>query len=267
MILASASQFSLPLSGCAVAAYLVPALASSRLSPGIAKAAFFMAWLLHASALAAGLFSDVPHFGFGPAVSATAWLVAAVYLIEIRVFPQLQTRWPLCTLGALAVLLALIFPGTALHSTASPWLPVHWALGLASYGLFGVAVVHAWLLTRAEDRTRLATESHAGLPILTLERLMFRFIDAGFILLSASLLAGLVFGETLYGSKGALRWNHKTVFSVLSWLTFAVLLVGRWRWGWRGRRAVRVLYAGSGLLLLAYVGSRFVLEVILGRGA
>ncbi len=57
------------------------------------------------------------------------------------------------------------------------------------------------------------------------------------------------------------------MFSVLSWLTFAVLLLGRARFGWRGRTAVRVLYAGAGLLLLAYVGSRFVLEVIIARGA
>jgi ABC-type uncharacterized transport system permease subunit len=82
------------------------------------------------------------------------------------------------------------------------------------------------------------------------------------------LLAGWLFSEQLYGLQGAgWKWNHKTVFSVLSWLVFAVLLVGRARFGWRGRTAVRVLYVGSGLLLLAYVGSRFVLEVIIGRPA
>ena len=79
------------------------------------------------------------------------------------------------------------------------------------------------------------------------------------------MLAGFFFGTHLYGNTHALKWDHKATFSVLSWLTFAVLLVGRARFGWRGRRATRVLYAGSGLLLLAYVGSRFVLEVILGR--
>jgi ABC-type uncharacterized transport system permease subunit len=61
------------------------------------------------------------------------------------------------------------------------------------------------------------------------------------------------------------KWDHKTIFSVLSWFAFAVLIVGRAQFGWRGRTAVRVLYIGSGLLLLAYVGSRFVLEVVLGR--
>jgi len=78
-------------------------------------------------------------------------------------------------------------------------------------------------------------------------------------------LLGVFFEAQLYGSPTALKWDHKTAFSVLSWLTFAVLLLGRARFGWRGRKAVRVLYIGAGLLLLAYVGSRFVLEVVLGR--
>ncbi|MGL6203111.1 MAG: cytochrome c biogenesis protein CcsA, partial [Giesbergeria sp.] len=88
---------------------------------------------------------------------------------------------------------------------------------------------------------------------------------AGFVLLTATLGAGMLFSEALYGR--AWHWDHKAVFSLLSWLTFAALLVGRKRFGWRGRSAVRVLYAGALLLLLAYVGSRFALEVVLGRSA
>ena len=105
----------------------------------------------------------------------------------------------------------------------------------------------------------------SGLPLLTLERLTFRFVSAGFAVLTATLAAGWLFGEQLYGK--AWVWNHKSVFSLLSWITFAVLLFGRKRFGWRGQSAVRVLYAGALLLLLAYVGSRFVIEVLLGRGA
>jgi ABC-type uncharacterized transport system permease subunit len=103
-------------------------------------------------------------------------------------------------------------------------------------------------------------------PLMTLERLTFRFVEAGFVLLSATLLVGWLFAETLYGPRMTGMWNHKTIFSVLSWLVFAGLLIGRARLGWRGRKAVRVLYLGSGLLLLGYAGSRFVLEVILKRG-
>jgi ABC-type uncharacterized transport system permease subunit len=122
------------------------------------------------------------------------------------------------------------------------------------------------MMTRAEKQIRQAADPHAGVPLLTLERLTFRFATAGFILLSATLLAGLLFKEILYGEAGrTFRWDHKMVFSILSWLVFAFLLLGRVRFGWRGRKAVRVLYAGSLLLLLAYAGSRFVLEVVLGR--
>ena len=84
-------------------------------------------------------------------------------------------------------------------------------------------------------------------------------------MLSGTLLAGWLFAEYLYGPGLAWKWNHKTIFSVLAWLAFAALLLGRARLGWRGLRAVRMLYVGSGLLLLGYAGSRFVLEVILNR--
>ncbi len=152
------------------------------------------------------------------------------------------------------------------HNTTA-WLPLHLALGVASYGLFGIAVVHAALLTRTEARLRQAIEPPSGLPLLTLERLTFRFVGAGFVLLSATLAMGWVFGDVVYGSGHAWRWNHKSVFSVLSWCTFAALLVGRFGFGWRGKRAIAFLYLGSTFLLLAYIGSRFVMEVILGRSA
>ena len=198
-------------------------------------------------------------------MSVTAWLVAAVYAIESQIYPQLPTRWTLCALGAVAVLLAYFFPGNAMPATASAWLALHLAFGVACYGLFGIAVVHAWFMTRAEARIRHAKDPHSGLPLLTLERLTYRFVAAGFVLLSATLLAGFFFGDALYGQGHAWRWDHKTVLSTLAWLTFCVLLIGRATFGWRGRKAVNVLYTGSALLLLAYVGSRFVMEIILGR--
>jgi ABC-type uncharacterized transport system permease subunit len=251
----------------AAVAYAVSAIGAARLGALAARAAVWLAWLLHGALLAWSLFGGEPRFGFAPALSLTAWLVAAVYAIESHVFPLLQTRWALSALGAVVVLLSALFPGNTLHASASPWLPLHWALGLASYGLFGVAVVHAWFMTRAEARIRHAADPHSGMPLLTMERLTFRFVAAGFLLLSATLLVGFLFGNQLYGSAVPLRWDHKTAFSVLSWLAFATLLVGRARFGWRGKRAIRVLYIGSGLLLLAYVGSRFVMEIVLGRAA
>jgi ABC-type uncharacterized transport system permease subunit len=212
--------------------------------------------------VASGLFEHPPRFGFAPALSVTAWLVFTVYLIETRLYPELRARSTLAILGTAAVLLALFFPGSDHPTLRSPWLPLHWALGIASYGLIAAAVVHAWLMQRAEKAMRLGLASETALPLLSLERLTFRFVAAGFVLLSATLLAGWWFSE-LFNDRFV--WNHKTVFSVLSWVTMGVLLLGRWRLGWRGRVAARTLYLGAGFLLLGYVGSRFVLEVVLHR--
>lgn len=262
-ILASAPWVPVTLAVAAAAAYLVPAVAARRMGARATQRTMVLAWLLHGLLLAWGLLGETPRFGFAPALSVTVWLVAAVYAVESQLYPQLETRWPLSALGGGAVVLALLFPGQTLHALASPWLPLHWALGIASYGLFAVAVAHAWFMIRAEDRIRQATDPHSGLPLLTIERLTMRFVGAGFVLLSATMLAGMLFGESLHGK--AWKWEHKTVFSALAWLIFAVLLMGRARLGWRGRRMARILYSGSLLLLLGYVGSRFVLEVILGR--
>jgi len=255
----------------AVAMYSLSAFWQIDSTTPVKRRVFFLAWTAHALAWAGDLLgwgeSGLPHFGFASALSVTCWLVLAFYALEQRWIPQVSSRWILGGLGAAAVVLAMVFPGKALHGNASGWLPLHWAFGLASYGLFAVAVVHAVMMTRAERLMRMAADVNLGMPLLSLERLTFRFIGAGFVLLSATLIVGWWFGDQLYGTGHGWQWNHKTVFSVLSWLCFAVLLFGRAQLGWRGRTAVRILYTGSGLLLLAYVGSRFVLEVILGRSA
>ncbi|MCZ2104185.1 MAG: cytochrome c biogenesis protein CcsA [Comamonadaceae bacterium] len=264
MILPTASSQGWLLAGAAALAYLLPVI----LGQAPSRLAMTPAWCLHALALGAGLFSATPRFGFAPALSMTLWLVLATYAVERQFLPQVHSRRALIGMALLAsatVLAAAAFPGLPLDERASPWLALHLTLGIASYGLFAAAVVHAWLMGRAEQRMRLAAGPDGPLPLLTLERLTFRFIAAGFILLSATLAQGWLFGEQLYGH--APRWDHKNVFSVLAWATIAVLLIGRARFGWRGRKAIRVLYIGTGLLLLAYVGSRFVLEVVLGRAA
>lgn len=266
MILASAPLWTLPASALAVLAYVLPVLAPSRLGDRTMRWLLTLGWCAHGLTLL-GLLGGEARFGFAPALSVTAWLVLTAYAVERQFFPQLKVRWFIGILGAATVILALVFPGTALHVQASAWLPLHWALGLSAYGMFAAAVVHAWMMTRAERHIRLALAT-PGLPLLALERLTFRFVGAGFVLLSATLLAGWLFAEQLYGPGAeAWRWDHKRVFALLSWLTFALLLWGRQRWGWRGKRAVRVLYAGAVMLLLSYAGSRFVLEMLLGRGA
>lgn len=248
----------------AIASYLIPVFGMRRMAESHTRLAMRCAWVLHLLTVAAGLMTTPARFGFAPALSMTAWLMLTVYAIEQQLYPKMRAVGVLSVLGALTVLLAQLFPGKPMALQTSAWLPLHLALGIASYGLCAAAVVHAGLMSRAEHRMRTASNDEGGMPLLMLERLTFRFVTAGFVLLSATLLAGLLFGESLYGR--AWIWDHKTVFSVLAWVAFALLLIGRSRFGLRGRHAVHLIYAGAALLLLAYAGSRFVLEVVmLGR--
>ena len=197
-----------------------------------------------ACVLAWGLLGEPPRFGFAPALSVTAWLVLTVYAVESQLFPQLKARWALAGLGAVAVLLALVFPGTPLHASASPWLPLHWALGIASYGLFAAAVVHAWLMTRAEKQIRQAADPHARRAAADAGAAHLPLRHGGLRAAVGHSAGRPAFQRIAVRPRHAAKWDHKTVFSVLAWLVFAFLLLGRARFGWRGRKATRVLYIG-----------------------
>ena len=247
----------------AVAAW--PAPGSSRLP----APALVAGWLLHAVLLALdiggwGRGDPGARLGFGPVLSLTVWLVLAVHEVESRFVPLPGVRRVLAFSGVIVVLVAWAFPGEV-RPALNHWAPVHWVLGVASYALFGAAVLHATMLDSAERSLRRraggvapAASGPMGMPLLRLERLTFRFVEIGFVVLTLALLLGAA-------TAAHWRWDHKTVFSLLGWAVFAALLVGRqWR-GLRGRRATRWLYVGAALLLLAYVGSRFVFEVLLNR--
>lgn len=236
--------------------------------------ALVLGWLLHAVLLALdvggwGRGEPGARLGFGPVLSLTVWLVLAVHTVESRFVPLPSVRRTLAAAGVLAVPVAWAFPGEV-HPAISPWAPVHWVLGVASYALFGAAVLHATMLASAERQLRTGGRGAVagvvsggpmtGLPLLKLERITFRFVESGFVVLTLALVLGVA-------TAARWQWTHKNVLSVLGWLVFATLLAGRqWR-GWRGRHATRWLYAGSALLLLAYVGARFVFEVVLGRAS
>ena len=261
----TALALSLP-SVVALACYVGASLPSERFSTSL-RTALLVGWIAQGVSIVldlAGIGTGIPgaRFGFAPALSITLWLVLAVYLLESRFVPLPGARRALAACAMVVVVLAWVFPGAVHPQAASVWAPVHWLLGIASYGLFGVAVLHALLLSRAERRLRgsaLAANAPAqGLPLLRLERLTYRFVAAGFVVLSAAIVLGAWFADPW-------RWDHKAVFSVLGWLVFAGLLAGRRAFGWRGPKAAGWLYVGAALLLLSYVGSRFVLEVLLHR--
>ena len=231
---------------------------------------------LHAHLLYSATFApEGLRFGFAHALSTMVWLAVLFYWFESLFYDLDGMQAPALALATLAVPLPALFSGRASGTlAASLEFKLHLVMAMLAYSLFTLAILHAMLMAVLERRLH-RSPSTAGAsmlqgplgalpPLLTLERLLFRLIAAAFVLLTCTLATGIAFSESLFGQ--ALRFDHKTLFAVLSWATFAFLLAGRHFYGWRGRQALRWTLAGFVMLLLAYIGSRFVLEVVLGRG-
>jgi ABC-type uncharacterized transport system permease subunit len=231
------------------------------------RAAILLPLALHGGLLYAEMFAhEELRFGFAYALSVMLWLTALFYWFESFFYDLDPLQAPVLLAAALAVPLPALFPGHIGGTYAASFeFRLHLLLAMLAYSLFTIAILHAVLMAVAERRLHQKSGATLGAlpPLLTLERLLFRLIAAAFVLLTVTLATGFAFSESLFGR--AMRFDHKTVFGILSWLTFGGLLAGRWLYGWRGRTALRWTLTGFVLLILAYVGSRFVLEVILGR--
>lgn len=234
---------------------------------------------LHAAALYGELIAPRElHFGFAQALSSMLLLTVAICWVE-NLFLRIDAIYPIAlALAAVCAPLPAFFAGRASPDAVSPAFLLHLLFGMLAYSLFMVATLHAVLISMLDRRLHggqktglhqpagaLLDDPMAGLPpLLSLERLVFRLTGAAFAVLTLTFAIGIAYSESIFGR--ALRFDHKTVFVVLSWLTFGLLLAGRQLYGWRGRAAWRWTFAGFAMLLLAYPGSRFVLEVVLGRG-
>jgi ABC-type uncharacterized transport system permease subunit len=223
---------------------------------------------LHGVLLVRSIFApDGLYLGVGNAVSAILWLTVLIYWLGNFFYRLDGLQSLVLPVAALAAFVPALFPSLKpLPNTELLAFKIHLLIAMAAYSLFTIASLHVLLMALLERRLHDGTLPQAlrGLPpLLAMETLLFRIIWASFILLTLTLASGVVFSEELFGR--AAKLNHKTVFGVLSWIVFALLLGGRFVYGWRGRVAVRWTLAGFLMLVLAYIGSKFVLEVILGR--
>lgn len=211
--------------------------------------------------------ADGLYLGVGTAVSLIVLLAVLIYWLG-NFFYRLEGMLPMVIpIAAISCLLPLAFPAQhPLPHTEAPAFKAHLLIAMLAYGLFTIASLHVLLMTLVERRL------HGGPmplvlrnlpPLLTMEMLLFRIITVGFLLLTATLVTGVLFSEEVFGKP--FQVSHKTVFAFISWGIFAALLGGRHIYGWRGRIALRWTLAGFAALVLAYIGSKFVLEVILHR--
>lgn len=215
------------------------------------------------------------HLGWALSLSAAVWLGMIVFWLE-SLFARLDgLLLILLPASVFATALAALFPNYhVVDNTGNEWLRIHLLIALLAYGLITVAALQALLMASLDRYLHRPGQHGAGNaltraldtvpPLLVQERLLFRLILLGFALLTLTVLTGAVVSWQLIGQLFPL--DHKTVFTLLSWFTFAVLLLGRhWR-GWRGPVALRWTLAGFAFVLLAYTGSRFVIDMILHRG-
>jgi len=220
-------------------------------------------WLLYRMVFA----PDGMHLSAGVSVSLIIWLTVLIYWLG-SFFYRLQGLqvFILAAAAPLVLLPGLLPAAHPLAHTELAAFRAHLLVSLAAYSLFTIASLQALMMAVLERRLHggsLPPYLQSLPPLLTMERLLFRIITAGFLLLTLTLGSGMLFSEELFGRP--LQFTHKVVFGLLSWLTFAALLAGRQFYGWRGRVALRWTLSGFLALVLAYVGSKFVLEVILAR--
>jgi ABC-type uncharacterized transport system permease subunit len=254
----------------AIVLYLAAAggLARPLLSGGqplnrLALALAGVAVLLHAGILL-GMHRGALDLHFFATLSLVAFVVSALTLL-------VNASRPVAALGVivfpLTAALVALDSFLALPTRPQPmdWqIKLHVTVALIAFGVLSIAAVLAILLAVQERALRHRQLGHwlRALPPLTLtEALLFRLIGAGFVLLTLTLLTGALFVDNLFGQ----HLVHKTVLSIVAWLVFGILLYGRWRHGWRGQRAVKLTLIGMAVLLLAFFGSKFVLEMILHR--
>ncbi|WP_455222847.1 cytochrome C assembly family protein [Kaarinaea lacus] len=205
------------------------------------------------------------NLGFFNAGSLILWLIALTVLLGAFANPVENLGIVLLPLAGVAIFLEMLFPiDHTLQPSHAMELKIHILMSIMATALLTIAAVHAIVLS-IQDR-HLRNRKPGGFiralpPLETMENLLFQMIGLGFFLYSLSLITGMIYLEDMF----AQHIVHKTILSIISWFVFATLLWGRWRFGWRGSTAIRWTLAGFFVLLLAYMGSKWVLEIILGR--
>ena len=226
-----------------------------------------LALIIHGGLLYASILSHGLNLGFYNALSLIFWLTVLIYWVA-NIKHQLHSlqAFVLPPAALFALLPAFVVENHYLPESTSSLFVVHIVIAILAYSLFTFAAIHALLMLVAERHLHKKT-SFIKLPdfppLMVMENLLFKVIGLGFILLTITLVSGMLFSEELFGKP--MQLNHKTIFSIASWFIYGSLLFGRFAYGWRGRKAIHWVLIGFVLLLLAYIGSKFVLEIVLHR--
>ncbi len=233
---------------------------------GGALSVAFVAVLLHGGVLLPTLLTTGGlNLGFFNASSLIALLTVGLLLLAALRKPVENLGIALLPIAAVSIVLTLSHQSQHIVEKSLSWqLETHILISVLAYSILGLAAFQALLL--ALQNRQLHNRRPGGFvralpPLQTMEAILFQMIGTGFVLLSLSLLTGVLFLEDIF----AQHLIHKTVLSLMAWGVFAGLLLGRKQYGWRGRIAIRWTLSGFAFLMLAYFGSKLVLELVLGK--
>ena len=236
------------------------------LSALIALGLIIHGWLLYFDIFGESFGSGF-NLGFFNALSLIFWLTVLVYwLANLKHQLQSLQAFVLPPAALFALLPALTSTNHFIPQASQPLFIAHIGIALLAYSLFTFAALHALLMTIAERSLHnkpTVIKLPSFPPLMVMESLLFKVITIGFVLLTFTLISGMLFSEQIFGKP--MQFNHKTVFSIASWIIYGWLIFGRYQYGWRGKKAINLTLIGFILLLLAYVGSKFILQVLLGR--
>jgi len=227
-----------------------------------------VALFVHAYFVWGSMFShNMIFMGFGTALNMTTWLMLLMYWAGSFYYRLQGLQLLLFPWAVVSLVLCYFLPGQHMGYGAGnlPFL-VHLLASILAYSLFGVSTLLAilvWKLEHDLHKRNISPLVQFLPPLLGLEKLMFQSIGLGFVLLTISVLSGTVFSELVFGQ--SFIWSHKSIFGMISWLIYAALILCRIRFSWRGRTVAKWVIVGFICLMLAYIGSKFVLEVVLGR--
>lgn len=202
--------------------------------------------------------------GFTTSATLLMAVVVNVVLVASLFKPVLNAGIALFPLAGIALMAATWLPSQSGHSGLTPGILMHAISSALAFAVLAIAAAQAVLVGLQNQALRhhhIRGIVQSLPPLTTMERVLFELVWVGIILLTLSIISGLLFLDNFFAQHLA----HKTVLSLLAWVIFTALLIGRYRFGWRGMRAVRWTLGGCAILVLAYFGSKFVLEVVLNR--
>lgn len=229
----------------------------------VALVAAVIAMVLHAVTLQQRIFEATG--GQNISLLNIASIISLIICIAMTIVASRNRGWLLLPIvysfAIINVALASFMPWEVIaHLEDKPKLLTHIALALFSYATLMIAALYALQLMFIDHqlKNKKLYFSPDMPPLMVIEKKLFHIIQIGFGLLTLTLFTGFLYMDNLLGRENA----HKTVFSIIAWCVYAVLLWGHYQQGWRGNRVVWFSLAGAGLLTLGYFGSRLIQYLI-----